>query len=75
MYTGSDLKKCCPWSLCSSRPRARHFTSDLHGEGLPRLPRPWSSRCGSAVTNPTSIHEDSGSIPSLAQWVENLVLP
>ena len=28
-----------------------------------------SSHCGSALTSPTSIHEDVGSIPSLAQWV------
>ena len=27
------------------------------------------------LTNPTSIHEDSGSIPDLAQWVKGLVLP
>ena len=27
------------------------------------------------LTNMTSILEDSGSIPGLAQWVKNLVLP
>ena len=26
----------------------------------------WSSHCGAAQTNPSSIHEDAGSIPALA---------
>ena len=34
-----------------------------------------SSHRGSAVTNATSIHEDEGSIPGLAQWVKDLPLP
>ena len=32
------------------------------------------SHCGSVLTNPTSILEDAGSIPGLAQWVKDPVL-
>ena len=34
----------------------------------------WSSHCGAAETNSTSMHEDSGLIPVLDQWVKDPVL-
>ena len=33
-----------------------------------------SSACGSVVTNMTSIHEDMGLFPGLAQWLKDLLL-
>ena len=52
-------------------------TVSLPGKtGLHILITPFQSSChGSVETNLTSINEDAGLIPGLAQWVKDLALP
>ena len=47
--------------------------SHIHSGGIDCSPV--SSRCGSVVTNLTSIHEEVGLIPGLVQCVKNVALP
>ena len=46
-------------------PREETLLPTLHLISLKILQQFRSSRCGTAETNPTSIHEDVGSIPDL----------
>ena len=51
-----------------------HMATVLKGLGKRCRKRDRSSHCGSVEMNPTSILENVGLVPGLAQWVRNLVM-
>ena len=64
---------CCAWShRCGMSSVPGPGTCICCGRDKAKQNR--SSHRGSLVRNLTSIHEDVGLIPGLAQWVKDLVL-
>jgi len=45
--------------------------SSVHSPEPRKVKQEGGSPCASVVINPTSIHEDAGSIPGFAQWVKD----
>ena len=56
-----------PWSDAPTVKQKKWVDSKYILEMKLRVTCDGSSHCGSAVTNPTSIHKDMGLIPGLAQ--------
>ena len=50
------------------------FLGSIRNENASKISIAWSCCCVSEVTNPTSIREDAGLIPGLAQWPNYLAL-
>ena len=65
------LNSCAEAQINLNLSKSRHWVSDSNlktvGSGVPVVAQ-W-------LRNPTTNHEVAGSIPGLAQWVKDLVLP
>ena len=55
-------------------PKAGHTTEEGRLNGTSKKESCWEFLCGSVEMNLTCIHDDTGSIPGLSQWVGDLVL-
>ena len=60
------LGNCCGLGSIAGPEKLPHAIG-----GAPQKNPFGSSCCAQWLTNPTSIHEDAGSIPGLAQWVKD----
>ena len=65
------------WVHCTTFSTSLYFENfhDKKKKKFKKFQEFWSSRRGSVEINLTSIHEDTGLIPGLAQWVKDQALP
>ena len=65
-----SLKTCInPYLTCSQRGSTSHSLVQISFQDTLKQKQGGSFHCGAVKTNPTSIHEDAGSIPALAHSV------